>query len=270
MPELARTLLAPVLLVQGRRMFRTMPRLPPPSGDPTGTVGEGPPLRLLVVGDSAAAGFGAETLDEALPGRLAARLAARGRRVTWSLFARFGSTAARTLAYVRKQDAFDVDLAVVSLGLNDLIAGVSQAAWLADMEALAGELRARFGAPLVVASGLPPIGGFPALPQPMRWVMGRSAASQRSRCAPGPRPPRASPPSRPASPARGRTSRAMSPWPSSWPPTASTPARASTTSGRAASSRPSATASSGPPRRTAPPTRRASGAPEAVASEASA
>ena len=173
MPELARTLLAPVLLVQGRRMFRTMPRLPPPSGDPTGTVGEGPPLRLLVVGDSAAAGFGAETLDEALPGRLAARLAARGRRVTWSLFARFGSTAARTLAYVRKQDAFDVDLAVVSLGLNDLIAGVSQAAWLADMEALAGELRARFGAPLVVASGLPPIGGFPALPQPMRWVMGR-------------------------------------------------------------------------------------------------
>lgn len=173
MPEIVRTLFAPVLLVQGRRMFQTMPGLQPPAGEPTGTVGEGAPLRLLVVGDSAAAGFGAETLDAALPGRLAAHLAARGRRVTWSMFARFGSTAARTLAFVRKQEAFDVDLVVVSLGLNDLIGGVSQADWLADMRALTAELHARFGTPLVVASGLPPIGGFPALPQPMRWVMGR-------------------------------------------------------------------------------------------------
>lgn len=175
MPEIARTLLAPVLLVQGRRMFKTMPRLRPPDGAPTGTVGDGPPLRLLVVGDSAAAGYGAETLDAALPGQLAGRLAGlgTGRRVTWSMFARFGSTAARTRAFVRKQNAFDVDLAVLSIGINDLIGGASMDAWMADVQALTADLHERFGRPVVVASGLPPIGGFPALPQPMRWVMGR-------------------------------------------------------------------------------------------------
>ena len=173
MPEILRTVLAPVLLVQGRRMFRTMPRLRPPTGDATGAAGEGAPLRLLVVGDSAAAGYGADTLDQALPGRLAGGFAARGRRVTWSMFARFGSTAAKTRAFIAKQEPFDVDLVVLSLGINDVIGGASQAAFLRDVQGLTADLHARFGGPLVVASGLPPVGDFPALPQPMRFVIGR-------------------------------------------------------------------------------------------------
>ena len=133
---------APVLLVQGRRLFQTMPRLQPPTGDAAGTTGEGRPLRLLVVGDSAAAGYGAETLGDALPGQLARRLAGTGRRVAWSMFARFGSTAARTRAFVAKQEPVDTDLVVISLGLNDLIGGARQADWLADMRALVADLRA--------------------------------------------------------------------------------------------------------------------------------
>lgn len=152
-------------------MFARMPEQIPPSGETSGTRGDGPPLRLLIVGDSAAAGYGVETLDEALLGQLAGRLA-ETRHVTYSLFARFGSTTARTLAFLQKQEAFDVDLAVVAVGLNDLIAGEPLPSWLAAHRALAAELRDRFGAHVVV-SGLPPIGRFPALPQPMRFVMGR-------------------------------------------------------------------------------------------------
>jgi lysophospholipase L1-like esterase len=174
MPNLLRTLLAPVLLVQGKRMFQSMPRLTPPTGDSTGTRGDGPPLRLLVTGDSAAAGFGAETQDEALLGRIVDRLAETN-TVTWSLAARFGSTTPKTLAYLRKREAEPFDVAVISLGLNDVVAGTSLREWLAAYQDLAAVLRDRYGVAYIVASGLPPVSEFPAAPQPLRWVLGRQA-----------------------------------------------------------------------------------------------
>ena len=72
-----------------------------------------------------------------------------------------------------RQPGAPVDLAVVSVGLNDLIAGAPLAGWLDGYRALVADLQGRFEARQVVVSGLPPIGGFPALPQPMRFVMGR-------------------------------------------------------------------------------------------------
>ncbi len=50
--------LAPLLLWQGRHVRRVTPRLPEAAGPRAGTTGHGPPLRLLVLGDSAAAGVG--------------------------------------------------------------------------------------------------------------------------------------------------------------------------------------------------------------------
>ena len=52
-------LLGPLLLYQGFRVRRNILLLPEPPGERTGTAGDGPPLRLLVTGDSAAAGVGA-------------------------------------------------------------------------------------------------------------------------------------------------------------------------------------------------------------------
>jgi lysophospholipase L1-like esterase len=172
--DLARTLLAPILLVQGKRMFAAMPKLSAPAGDTSGTRGDGPPLRLLVTGDSAAAGFGAASQDEALLGRVVDRLA-ETHAVTWALAARFGSTTPKTLGHLRKREAEPFDVAVVSLGLNDVIAGSSPSAWLAAYRGLAATLRERFGVAHIVASGLPPVGRFPAVPQPLRWVLGRQA-----------------------------------------------------------------------------------------------
>ena len=171
MPDLLRTLLAPVLLVQGRRMFARMPRLDPPDPLPDGPRGDGPPLALMVVGDSSAAGFGVTHQENALLGQLVERLSAR-HTVTWTLHARFGSTIPKTTAWLARQPAYPVDLAVVALGLNDLIAGAPLATWLGGYQRLVADLRERFAGQVVV-SGLPPVGEFPALPQPMRWVIGR-------------------------------------------------------------------------------------------------
>ena len=88
---LATIALAPVLLAQGRHVRRTIPVLPEPSGSRQGVGGSGPLLRLLIVGDSAAAGVGARTQDEALSGRLVAGMQARC-EVRWKLVAFTGAT----------------------------------------------------------------------------------------------------------------------------------------------------------------------------------
>ena len=174
MPDLLRTLLAPVLLVQGARLFKTIPRLPEPSGDREGSRGTGTPLRLLVVGDSSGAGVGVATQDEALLGQTVRRLAER-REVRFRLVARHGSTLPRTLSHLRKQKPAPFDVALVALGLNDIIEGRDQRAWMGAYHDLVALLRERFGVRHVVASGLPPVGAFPAVPNPLRWVLGRQA-----------------------------------------------------------------------------------------------
>ncbi|HLM69468.1 MAG TPA: hypothetical protein VK358_18145, partial [Longimicrobium sp.] len=52
---LGTALLAPVLVLQGKRVRRTTPRLPEAAGPRTGAVaGRGAPVRLLVLGESTA------------------------------------------------------------------------------------------------------------------------------------------------------------------------------------------------------------------------
>ena len=63
-----------------------------------GETGSGPLLRLLIVGDSAAAGVGVARQHDALAGHLSRALAAKcGARVQWHLLARSGVTSAQCL-----------------------------------------------------------------------------------------------------------------------------------------------------------------------------
>ena len=58
---LATAVLFPILIPQGLYVSITVPRLPEPTGERVGEVGHGSPLRLLIVGDSSAAGVGVAT-----------------------------------------------------------------------------------------------------------------------------------------------------------------------------------------------------------------
>ena len=81
-----RIALGPLLIAQANRLRRTALDLPEPHGPRSGKVGRGDPvLRLLVAGDSSAAGVGARTQREALALPLAERLARRlGGAVRWN------------------------------------------------------------------------------------------------------------------------------------------------------------------------------------------
>lgn len=164
---------APLWLAQGLWVALTTPRLPEAAGPRAGRTGAGH-LRLLVAGDSSAAGVGARTQAEALAGRLSAELA--DLEPDWVLHARTGATTQTALASLAALPATRVDAAVVALGVNDLTRGVPLARWLAQQRDLAALLQGRFGARHVYLSGVPPMGAFPALPRPLRDVLGARAA----------------------------------------------------------------------------------------------
>lgn len=167
--------LGPLLLAQGLYVRRVTPRLPEPAGPRAGEAGAGAPLRLLITGDSAAAGVGAPTQDEALAGRLVEALAVHF-RISWRLVARTGNTTAQTLAELATLPAEPFDVVVTSLGVNDVTGGVGMSRWLAQQRALVDMLRGKFAARQVLLSALPPMHLFPALPQPLRWYLGGRAA----------------------------------------------------------------------------------------------
>jgi lysophospholipase L1-like esterase len=132
-------------------------------------------LRLLILGDSAAAGVGAGSQTEALAGQLIARLNIE-QVVDWQLLAQTGHRARDALHALQRQPDLACDVALTSLGVNDATALASPRRFAADMRALVEHLRERCGARLILLSGLPPMGQFPALPQPLRWRLGQQAS----------------------------------------------------------------------------------------------
>ena len=166
--------LAPILFAQGLVTRRTVPKLPEPPGARDGTDGNGPPLTLLILGDSAAAGVGASHQDEGLLGQVVSRLSSDF-RVTWALRAKTGNTTAAILRWLGTQPAQRYDVAVISLGVNDVTGLVGRDKWRRQQAELRSVLRHKFGVDTLLVSGLPPLHGFPALPQPLRWVIGARA-----------------------------------------------------------------------------------------------
>lgn len=166
--------LGPFLWLQGQHVRRVTPRLSEPDGPRSGQCGQGPRLRLLIAGDSAAAGVGASTQAQALSGQLVQRLAEHF-SVQWQLTAVTGhdSPALHRLLSDMPEQPFDV--VVVSIGVNDVTALRAPRQWVDWQASLADLIHQRFGAQLIVHSALPPMHAFTALPQPLRWYFGRWA-----------------------------------------------------------------------------------------------
>lgn len=169
-------LLAPILLAQAVRVRRTTPRLPGAAGPVTGLVeGKGRPLRLAVLGESTVDGVGAPTHAEALTGRLADELAKDGRAVAWQAVGRTGANA-RVVREELLPLLEPADLAVIALGVNDTIELHSATRYRRDLLDLIVSLRRRAGRIPIVLAGVPPMSRFPALPRPLRDVLGARSA----------------------------------------------------------------------------------------------
>jgi lysophospholipase L1-like esterase len=161
-------------MLQGLVCRVTIPRLPEPAGARSGDTGSGSLLRVLILGDSAAAGVGVSSQAEALSGRLVAELALT-HRVLWSLIAKSGVSTDGTTRHLMSCPTQPFDIVVVSLGGNDVTGRRAIARWLKDIDTLVALLRSQFSARHILLSGVPPMHAFPGFPQPLRWYLGTKA-----------------------------------------------------------------------------------------------
>ena len=115
--------LAPLLVAQAVRTRKRAPVLPEPAGPRQGRVGQGDAeLRLLIAGDSSAAGVGVAHQDQALAGHLSRALHRHtARPVRWALHAQSGLTTQQVFALLRAAAPPPADVAVVLSGVNDVI-----------------------------------------------------------------------------------------------------------------------------------------------------
>lgn len=193
-------LLAPVYLYQGRRIKRDTVRLPEPHGERHGHVqlnhsantlsantqknAVKKTLTVMIVGDSAAAGVGSQTQQEALAGKLIPILQQQSvihtqfDELTWSLQATTGHTSFDILRrlYILPAPSQAVDIMVLSVGVNDTTANVSARKWQQQIEAIIAIAQRKFGVRELIFSSLPPMAQMPAIPAPLNNFVGAKAS----------------------------------------------------------------------------------------------
>lgn len=167
--------LLPVLMAQGVYVKRTALRLPGADGELSGVLdGESPPLRLLMFGDSVAAGAGIPSHADALVGQIAHNLQQQTERaIQWQVIARIGATL--ETAYTDLLPLVDdspLDIIVISQGVNDTTRLHRRERYRRNLIQLIDALKARTDHPLVILPAVPRLEQFPVLPYPLRTFLG--------------------------------------------------------------------------------------------------
>lgn len=136
-------------------------------------------LSLLAVGDSIIDGTGCSSLAHAVVGQTALQVALQCRcDVSWHAIAQSGMKAAEVQALVQREKPQQAaDLILVSVGVNDVTGLRRLASWRRDLAALLSTLQQHSPQALIAVIGLPPMGEFPLLPQPLRALFGLRAKS---------------------------------------------------------------------------------------------
>lgn len=186
-------LLAPIYIHQGRKIKRETVRLPEPNGERHGQVrlnksatpedNTKQTLNLMIVGDSAAAGVGSQTQQEALVGKLIPILAQQSElcstfnTLNWSLQATTGHTSFDILRrlYVLPAPTQPVDIMLLSMGVNDTTSKVPINKWQQQIEDIIAIAQRKFGVRELIFLSLPPMAEMPAIPAPLNNFVGAKA-----------------------------------------------------------------------------------------------
>lgn len=163
----------PLVALQGYRTRARAEVLPEAAGPLSGsTVGaDEQSLRVMVVGESTAAGCGAATHDEAFAGGFSRALSRlRGRPVRWEVCGRNGATIRRVRYRMLPELASGADAAVLLIGVNDVLTRTPVAQWRDDLTAVVDALRGL--AERTVVAGIPPFDAFPSLPRALGTYLG--------------------------------------------------------------------------------------------------
>jgi lysophospholipase L1-like esterase len=151
-------------------------RLDEASGDSSGATGSGTPIQLMAAGDSIIAGVGVGVVEASLPVLLAEELASKGHRVEWQLHGENGARIAQLCAHLETAHVHSApDFLLISIGVNDVTGLTFVSAWRSRLNQLFTIINRRFPETRIIFAGLPPMGLFPVLPQPLRFTLGLRA-----------------------------------------------------------------------------------------------
>ena len=141
----------------------------------------GKSIRLLAIGELTVCGVGLASGDELVAATTARALARlTGRPIAWRAEGLSGATVsdARSSSCLASRRSQPISF-VVAFGVNDTTAYRSPATFADDLAELVTAVRRRVGDAAVVVGGVAPLNCFPALPWPLRHILGwRSAALQ--------------------------------------------------------------------------------------------
>ncbi len=172
---------APVLFTQGIYVKLKTPKLPEAGGERKGCVDVSKinetfiePMRLMIVGDSAAAGVGVADQCDALSGQLVQTLSAH-MSVQWRLEAQSGLNTRELIDFLSRQTSDPVDAVIVSLGVNDVLSNTRPESFIKYQRQLIELLLQSYQARTVMLTSVPPMGRFPALPKTLRGFLGARA-----------------------------------------------------------------------------------------------
>ncbi|CAI8812963.1 hypothetical protein EMIT051CA3_20350 [Pseudomonas chlororaphis] len=96
-------------------------------------------------------------------------------QLSWQLRAQSGLDSRQLFQLLADGPAEPFDVALVSIGVNDVTSTIAATEWQARISRLIALLSDRFEARHIVFLPVPPMHLFPALPQPLRWYLGLRA-----------------------------------------------------------------------------------------------
>ncbi|MCB1581980.1 MAG: SGNH/GDSL hydrolase family protein [Xanthomonadales bacterium] len=131
-------------------------------------------MSLLLLGDSSAAGVGAESAQQSLLGQLQILLS-DSYEVSYNLLAKTGHTTVQMLQELEDEHPHKTDVVITALGVNDVTSQVPLKQWIKQQKNLIATIRTLYQPKKIILSGLPPMRDFPALPWPLDVFLGHSA-----------------------------------------------------------------------------------------------
>jgi len=164
----------PVYVWQGLAVRKRTERMEPPDLEKTSHIkGKGTPLRVMVVGDSSAAGVGVDTAEDSLGGHLLRILNEKSKRpVTVHICGNNSATAGALRDHVVPNLAREeYDYISLNIGTNDAKNFHSGKRFCKEFGTLLYALQARFPHAQIIWGGVIDLGQVPALPNPLNKIL---------------------------------------------------------------------------------------------------
>lgn len=168
-------LLLPIAIHLGLRVRKKAQRLPPPSGKAKGQIGKGEAeLRLLVIGDSSAAGVGADEIGDTLGPLLATRFnAATGKTVAWRNAGANSAVASQLRDYVVPNiEERDFTHVLIAVGTNDAKNFLTRSQFKKGFGGLLYAVHTRWPEAQIFWSPVIDMTSVPALPPTLGFILG--------------------------------------------------------------------------------------------------